>query len=80
MKSYGENFVNATLKLTVRIEEESEMNYEISGHHETRTSIHIPHKFELPGGGAKSGDTIFVDAELISGRYFKINGMALCIY
>ena len=85
MKSYGENFVNTKLRLTLRVVQSNETNSEesehtIYGHHDTKTSIHIPHKFELPGGGANEGDTIVVEAELVSGEYFKINGIALCTY
>ena len=82
MKSYSTWWKGAELKVTVRItrsdETQSEESFSISGYHETQTSIHIPHKFQLPGGGAKKGDTIFLDAELVGGSLFKINGMALC--
>jgi hypothetical protein len=57
-----------------------EASYEISGYHETRTSVHFPHKLQLPGGGAKVGDTIFVEAQLASGSNFKIAGMAFCTF
>ena len=85
MKSYVEKNVNTKLRLKLRVVQSSEakseeLQHTIFGHHETKTSIHIPHKFELPGGGANKGDTIFVEAELVSGAYFKINGIALCTY
>lgn len=84
MKSYGDNFKDTTLRVTVGISrsngDQSEKSYDINGYHVTRTSIHIPHKFELPKGGANKGDIIHVKAQLISGAYFKINGIALCTY
>ena len=54
--------------------------YEVNGYHDTRTSIHIPHKFELPDGGAKKGDSIVANFRLVSGSYFKIAGLAFCRY
>lgn len=82
MKSYGDNFKGTKLRLSLLIKRsnntQSEKVYEISGYHETKTSIHLPHKLELPEGGANTGDTVLVNAELVSGSYFKINGIALC--
>jgi hypothetical protein len=92
MKSYGDNFKDTKLQVDVRIErkeeapgtasaaEEDVAKYEVSGYHETTTSIHVPHKFELPNGGAKKGDSIIVDFRLVSGSYFKIAGLAFCRY
>jgi hypothetical protein len=65
---------------TAKSHDEQETSYEISGYHKTRTSVHLPHKFRLPGGGAKVGDTIFVEAKLAAGSNFKIAGMAFCTY
>jgi len=89
MKSYGPNFVDTILNISVQIVRKgdnqqalasSSASYEITGYHETRTSIHVPHKFELPGGGARAGDSILLDGKLTSGAYFKINGLALCSF
>lgn len=84
MRSYGDNFKDTILKIHVNIEsnekEQKVLEHSISGFHTTKTSIHIPHKMELPGGGAKKGDTILVEVKLVSGAYFKINGIALCTY
>lgn len=96
MKSYGDNFKDTKLDIDVHIvrkEEEKEgtvseaaeaeldvARYEVSGYHEARTSIHVPHKFELPNGGAKKGDSIIADFRLVSGSYFKIAGLAFCRY
>ena len=52
--------------------------YEITGYHETKTSIHVPHKFKLPNDGAKEGDKLQVNFHLVSGSYFKIAGLAFC--
>ena len=57
---------------------EDTAEYEIDGYHETKTSIHVPHKFELPNSGAKRGDSIIVNVRLVSGSYFKIAGIAFC--
>lgn len=56
MKSYGDNFKDTALEVDVRIErkggsestETQTAKYKINGYHDTKTSIHIPHKFELP--------------------------------
>lgn len=94
MKSYGDNFKDTNLEVDVRIErkgghasaeeeeaaESSTAKYLVSGYHETRTSIHVPHKFELPGGGAEKGDTLVANFRLVSGSYFKIAGLAFCRY
>jgi hypothetical protein len=52
--------------------------YEISGHHEFKTSVNYPIQFRLPGSGARVGDTIHVEARLVSGQEFKIAGLAFC--
>lgn len=88
MKSYGDNFIDTNLEVDVRIErkggsestETQAVKYEVSGYHDTRTSIHIPHKFELPDGGAKKDDSIVANFRLVSGSYFKIAGLAFCMY
>ncbi len=86
MKSYGDRFLNTSLEINVRIQHiddngrESIASYEITGYHKFRTSIHSPHKFELPGGGAEVNDIIIVNATLSRGAYFKINGFAFCRY
>ena len=51
----------------------------IDGYHDTKTSVHFPHKFPIEGG-AKAGDSIIVDVKLIGGQEFKIAGMALCAF
>jgi hypothetical protein len=85
MKSYGPNFVNTTLQVHVSIlngvsGKNSTAVQNIEGYHINPTSIHVPHKFELPGGGAREGDRIVLSARLVSGAYFKINGLAFCAY
>ena len=92
MKSYGDNFKDANLEVDVTIQRnkastlsaeeatKKSSKYEVTGYHETKTSIHIPHKFELPDGGAKKGDIIVVNFRLVSGSYFKIAGLAFCRY
>jgi hypothetical protein len=93
MKSYGPTWVGTKLVVEARVAHVGNNNnnnnsnpndttssYEISGHHETKTSVLFPHKLQLPGGGAKVGDTIFVEAKLSGGSNFKISGMAFCTY
>jgi hypothetical protein len=68
---------------TLRREEEEddgevEARYEILGYHDLKTSVFFPHKFRLPGGGANAGDSILVRAQLVSGKSFKISGLAFC--
>jgi hypothetical protein len=91
MKSYGPTFVGTKLVVVARVahvgnhnnsntanSHDEQASYEISGYHETKTSVHFPHKVQLPGGGAKVGDTIFVEGKLAEGSTFKIAGMAFC--
>jgi len=52
----------------------------IDGYHETKTSVHFPHKIPISDGGAKAGDTIILDVKLIGGSYFKIAGLAFCTF
>jgi hypothetical protein len=85
MKSYGPTWIGSKLKIKVTIDHPSNStmlpdvsNYEIDGFHEVRTSVHFPHKFELPGNGASVGDNVILEAELVGGSTFKINGIALC--
>lgn len=53
--------------------------FHIDGYHETRTSVHFPHKVPIKGG-ASPGDSIIIDAKLIGGAEFKIAGIAFCQY
>lgn len=90
MKSYGIDFVGTQLNVSVVVVttprrgndtvvvEESSASFLVDGYHETRTTVHFPHKFALPGGGANPGDSIRVQVQLVSGRHFKIAGIALC--
>jgi hypothetical protein len=83
MQSYGPNFRGTNLVLNVRVQhasggEDDQASYEVSGYHEIRTSVHVPHKFPMPGDGAKVNDTIIFDATLTTGSYFKIAGLAFC--
>ncbi len=94
MKSYGDNFKDTNLEVDVTIQRngasalsaeaeeatKKSSKYEVTGYHETKTSIHIPHKYELPDGGATKGDIIVVNFRLVSGSYFKIAGLAFCRY
>lgn len=92
MKSYGPTWVGSKLRLHVSVMRKAaeaaapsppvaaEATYEIDGYHAVKTSVHFPHKFPVPGDGAKSGDTIRVNATLVSGSTFKIAGLAFCQY
>jgi len=51
----------------------------IDGYHETKTSVHFPHKVMIPGG-AKVGDSIILDAKIVGGSHFKIAGLAFCSF
>ena len=88
MKSYGPNFIDTHLNVDVIIKRkggtsassDDRAEYEVEGYHEEKTSIHVPHKFELPNGGARGGDIIVVNFHLTNGNYFKIAGLAFCRY
>lgn len=93
MKSYGPTFLDAMLRVSVRIQRNKQQqrtessttaaatkDYEISGYHEAKTSVHVPHKFQLPGEGADNGDVILLDVELVRGSNFKVSGIAFCGY
>jgi hypothetical protein len=51
---------------------------EIEGYHESKTSVHYPHRMELPGGGAQVGDMVRATFDLMSGAKFKVAGIAMC--
>jgi len=85
MVSYGPKFVGANLLLSLNVQKNgknvagrSTIEYNVTGYHRTKTSIHVPHKFKLPDGGANSGEIIFINGTLSSGSHFKIAGLALC--
>jgi hypothetical protein len=93
MSSYGPGFSNSVLQLKVRVvrsasssasakdnkkSSSDEATYEVKGSHDLRTSVFFPHKFQLPGEGAQKGDTIRLDARLVSGKAFKIQAVAFC--
>jgi hypothetical protein len=85
MTSYGPAWIGSKLKIKMTINHPSNSTMlpdvskdEIDGFHEVRTSVHFPHKFELPGNGASVGDNVILEAKLVGGSKFKINGIALC--
>jgi len=90
MKSYGPSWVGSKLEIKTTILRPSEAaattktnpfnvaTFEVDGYHEIKTSVHFPNKFRLPGNGASVGDVVMVEARLIGGSVFKINGIALC--
>ena len=88
MKSYGPEWIHSKLKVVATIlrkeatthstYDPANATYEIEGYHSITTSVHFPHKFNLPGNGASFGDVIILEAVLIEGTMFKINGIALC--
>ena len=85
--SYGPNFVGTNLNLSIKVYEgggsfaqnksNSESLYDISGYHETKSSIDVPHKFKLQQG-ARKGDVVEIKGTLTSGAHFRISGLALC--
>lgn len=58
----------------------SDSIFYIDGYHTTQTSVHFPHKIPIPGGGAKAGESLILDAKLVGGSEFKIAGMAFCAF
>jgi hypothetical protein len=85
MAGSGSVYAGSKLALTAQVKR-SQLNtlevasYEISGYdnHAIYTKTLVPHKFRLPGGGAKVGDTVLLQAQLVSGKSFMITGMAFC--
>lgn len=78
MKSYGPNFVNTRLEVDFQMQSGVNVTHNITGYHETKTSIHVPQKFELPNAGITRGESLLVEFRLVSGSYFKIAGLAFC--
>ena len=58
---------------------ENDAVFLIDGYHDTKTSVHFPHKVMIPGG-AKVGDSIILDAKIVGGSHFKIAGLAFCSF
>ena len=85
MKSYGPDWIGSKMEIRMTIDHgvgnttaPDVATHEIDGFHEIKTSVHFPHKFELPGNGASVGDTLILEAKLVGGSAFKIHGIALC--
>jgi hypothetical protein len=80
MKSYSENWYNATLVITCFVDgpktNTTTRLENISGYQLEQTSILVPTKLALPPNQA--GDNMRLKFELIEGETFKIIGMALC--
>jgi hypothetical protein len=90
--SHRPTFENSKLELAVRVEHpaapaagdppgqpQGELGtYEIDAHQTYPSSVVVPAKFRLPGAGAGAGDTVRVEARLVSGQEFRIAGLALC--
>jgi hypothetical protein len=85
MQSYGPSFVGTNLAMDLRVQHaaggnDDQTSYQVSGYHKLKTSVHVPHKFLIPGGRAAVGDTIYLDATLTSGAHFKVSGLLFCKY
>jgi hypothetical protein len=85
LKSYTTGYKDSLLVVTMEVIPQGAGNgtsvssvSEIKGYHESKTSVHYPHKMELPGGGAHAGDTVRATFQLVSGSAFKIAGIAMC--
>lgn len=51
----------------------------IDGYQDIKTSVHFPHKISI-SEEAKVGDSIILNAKLVSGQEFKIAGIAFCSF
>ena len=85
LKSYTENYKNSVLNITAQVIHQGPTNgtvaqssFNVSGYHDSKTSVHFPHKMELPDGGARVGNTIRLNFKLLGGNAFKVAGIALC--
>ena len=87
MRSYGEKWANATVKVTLEVVRKGENSssainatpHFVSGYHSELTSILVPHTFEVPNGGAKIGDKVRTNFVLVGGTTFRIQGLLYCI-
>ena len=86
-KTKVDKFKDSKLRVTTNVKssreeaiksEEANLFHDVDGFHETRSSIHYPHKIPISNGGAKVGDSLTFKAELIGGNHFKIAGLAFC--
>ena len=74
LKSYGTEWEGARLRMSINGKE-----FYIDGHHNSTTSVIIPHKFDLSASNSiKKGQSITVDFCMVGGKTFKITGMAFC--
>jgi hypothetical protein len=85
MKSYSSGYKDSLLRVTMEVIHEGSSNStstssvsDIKGYHDSKTSVHFPHKMKLPGDGAQVGDMVRVTFRLMSGSAFKIAGIAMC--
>jgi len=76
--SIPETELNRTSSISKDINWNGESTYHIDGYHKLKTSVHFVHKFLIPDGGARAGESLILDAKLVGGKEFKIAGMALC--
>jgi hypothetical protein len=85
LKSYSGGYKDSVLVVTMEVIHQGASKStsassvsKIKGYHESETSVHYPHKMELPGGGARVGDTVRATFQLVRGSAFKIAGIAMC--
>jgi hypothetical protein len=72
LKSYGEEWKGSRVRMTV-----GDQEFFIEGSHNSTTSVIVPHKFAL-NHPVTNGNNLKVSFDLVSGKTFKITGMAFC--
>lgn len=80
MKSYSEPWIDSTIAISLKVlwkGSTSMTSYRVSGYHEERTSIFVPHRFKLPAM-ARPGAAIEASFTLTKGQTAKISGLAFC--
>jgi hypothetical protein len=85
LKSYGPDWIDSKLHVDIQVipaagpdDGTEPLQVFVDGYHNRTTSVPYPHRFRLPGNGARAGDTIRANFTLVNGTTFKIVGMAFC--
>ena len=65
---------DSDMEVSMILGNEAVWTQQISAHHDDRSSIHLPHKYELP----RTDSSFDLTFRVVRGRQFKIAGMALC--
>ena len=85
MESYGAKWENSRVRITLLDIGPAGQGpnslvglYEVSGIHDTQTSVLHPHKLPLEGNGVPKGNWLRARFDLVGGSTFRIQGILFC--